>query len=252
MIRKLFPFFTWLMLLTATLSVKAQQFIEKGTIEYEVKTNLKKKFASFKWLENFQENLPQSRTDYFKLSFAGNRSLYKLSARDEKNKVPEWLDDQHEDNEWFSDYGTQTMHLKKVLVGAPFFIRDSLPVIRWKLLNESMNIAGFNCRKAMGRIFDSVYVFVFYTEEIPLSGGPCSINGLPGMILGMTIPRLYTSWMATKVVLTDLKPESLQPAPAKKEQPIAAYRDFLIERTKDWGGSDASGYKEQFLWSALL
>jgi GLPGLI family protein len=35
---------------------------------------------------------------------------------------------------------------------------------------------------------EDVYVFAFYTDDITtISGGPCSINGLPGMILGLTI-----------------------------------------------------------------
>jgi GLPGLI family protein len=44
-----------------------------------------------------------------------------------------------------------------------------------------------------------MFMYCFFTDDITISGGPCSINGLPGMILGLTIPRLYTSYVATKV-----------------------------------------------------
>ena len=89
-----------------------------------------------------------------------------------------------------------------------------------------MTIAGFNCRKAVGKIFDSVYIFVFYAEEIPISGGPCAIRGLPGMIMGMTIPRLYTSWIATKVNVVSVNENVIKPSAAKKMYFKKEYKDF--------------------------
>jgi GLPGLI family protein len=61
-----------------------------------------------------------------------------------------------------------------------------------------------------------VYVFAFYTDDIMISGGPCSINGLPGMILGLTIPRLYTSFIATKVAVKKVTATEIIPVKAKK------------------------------------
>ena len=34
---------------------------------------------------------------------------------------------------------------------------------------------------------DTVYVVAFYTEDIPVSGGPEMFGGLPGMILELTV-----------------------------------------------------------------
>jgi len=69
------------------------------------------------------------------------------------------------------------------------------------------------CRKAVGILFDTVTVFAFYTDEIVISGGPEGINGLPGMILGVGIPRLHTTWFATKVsILNDGDIKSITPA----------------------------------------
>jgi hypothetical protein len=38
---------------------------------------------------------------------------------------------------------------------------------------------------------EDVYVFAFYTDDITISGGPCSINGTR-YDFRLTIPRLYT------------------------------------------------------------
>jgi GLPGLI family protein len=115
-------------------------------------------------------------------------------------------------------------------------------------------IAGFNCRKAVGKIFDSVYVFAFYTDEIMISGGPCSINGLPGMILGMTIPRLFTSWIATKVMINDVNDTAIKPASTKKSFPNKEFKNLLTDRIKEWEEyyKDDKSVATRFLWNALL
>jgi GLPGLI family protein len=88
-----------------------------------------------------------------------------------------------------------------------------------------------------------------------LPGGPCTINGLPGMILGMTIPRLYTSWIATKINTNKLSAEIIEPASSKnifKRSNIAATID---EKTKDWSdGDDPDSRKwiEQLIWNVML
>ena len=120
--------------------------------------------------------------------------------------------------------------------------------IDWKLVpNETREIAGFNCRKAVGKIFDSVYVFAFYTDEITISGGPMGIQGLPGMILGVTIPRMFTSWIATKVQVNGVK-TNIVVAPTKGKKKKAAELQENVQRaTKDWGT-----WGQQSVWNLFL
>ena len=142
---------------------------------------------------------------------------------------------------------------KKSIEGSPLNIKDSLTNIEWKLINENMSIADFNCRKAVGKIFDSVYVFVYYSEEIPISGGPCNVTGLPGMIMGMTIPRLFTSWIATKVNVVSVNESIIKPASAKKIYHKKEFNNLLIDITKDWGWDEESkARKARFVWNSFL
>jgi GLPGLI family protein len=129
--------------------------------------------------------------------------------------------------------------------------------IEWKITNENREIAGYNCRKAVGKIFGDVYVFAFYTDEIMISGGPCSINGLPGMILGLTIPRLHTSFVATKVDLKNIAATEIVPVKAKKVYTEKELRTTLTDVTKDWftyGDDEAEKKKRKdlFFWNAFL
>ncbi len=47
-----------------------------------------------------------------------------------------------------------------------YLLTDSLRAIEWKIGTEIREIAGFDCRKAVGKIFDSIVVIAFYTDEI--------------------------------------------------------------------------------------
>ncbi|HOZ80174.1 MAG TPA: GLPGLI family protein [Ferruginibacter sp.] len=237
-------------------SAAAQQvFIEKASIEFEVKTNVKKTIGNGMWADMLKENMPQFKTGYYKFNFSDNKSIYKFDRWAEGPKVPEFLRRDDETNVYFFDYTTQKIFQQKAIVGSEFLVQDSIPKINWRITNESREIAGFNCRKAVGVILDSVYVFAFYTDEIVIPGGPCSINGLPGMILGMTIPRLYTSFMATKVSLTGVNETEIKPVAAKKYSTRGDLRNLLTERSKEWysdDNEDSKNWRNQFIWSALL
>jgi GLPGLI family protein len=233
----------------------AQQFIDKAVIEYEVKTNIKKTMGNSNWAEMVKENLPQFKTGYYSYTFANNKSVYKFDRWDEKAKVPEWMRKSDEENVWYVDFEKGIYNMQKDVFGSMFNVEDSIIKINWQFSNESRVIAGFNCRKAIGKIFDSVYVFAFYTDEITIPGGPCSINGLPGMILGLTIPRMYTSFIATKINVNTVAEENIKPAKAKKYYTTFNLKTTIIERTKDWRNNDdeeSKKWREQFYWGTLL
>ena len=227
-------------------NVAAQQFVNKATVEYEVKTNVKKTMGNNSWDEMMKDNMSQFKTGIYTFSFANNKSLYKFDRWDPSTKIPEWTKKNHEKN---------NMSVKKTIVGSNFFVSDSIPNIEWQLSNESRIIAGYNCRKATGKLFDSVYVFAFYSDEITISGGPCSLNGLPGLILGLTIPRMYTSWIATKVSIDVADEKAIVPFTSKKTYTTKTLQGFIKENTKDWFNEDDADSKkeiQQFLWSSAL
>lgn len=241
----------------ATLIVTAQNFLSKATVEYEVKTNLKKTLSNDMWSEAIKDKLPEFKTSYYYYTFNDNKSIFQYHHQDERNKIPEWMRRGEEDNAWYFDHNTGKSVIKKNVAGTDFVIDDSMLNIKWKLSNENRMIAGFNCRKATGIIMDSVYVFAFYTDEIMIPGGPCNINGLPGLVMGLTIPRLYTSWIATKVMVNGIDLASIKPATSKKPYTWASYTKVIKERTKEWvetepDDPDANKWYNMFIWNAFL
>lgn len=236
---------------------KAQQFVDKAVIEYEVNTNLKKTMSNNSWSEMMKDNLSDLKISYFTYTFADNKSLFKFDRWSPKTRIPKHEKEADEENIWYFDFTAGKMNMQKLIVGTNFTIADSIPKIQWKITNEHREIAGYNCRKAVGKIMDDVYVFAFYTDDITISGGPCSINGLPGMILGLSIPRLYTSFIATKIDLNSSNPADIKPITAKKTYDLIGLKSMLEEKAKDWysWGEDKEENKRQkniFLWNAFL
>jgi GLPGLI family protein len=234
----------------------AQQFIDKAVIEYEVKTNAKKRMGNGSWAEMLKDQMSQFKTGYYTYTFADNKSIYKFDRWDEKSKVPEFLRKSDEENIWYFDFTAGKFNMQKDVYGSKFYVSDSIPVIDWKITNENREIAGFNCRKAVGKIMDSVYVFAFYTDEITIPGGPCSVSGLPGMILGLTIPRMYVSYIATKVMLNGVNTAAIKPVEAKKNYTYATLKSTIKERIKEWvsedDDEDGKMWMNQFVWSIYL
>lgn len=235
----------------------AQQFVDKAVIEYEVNTNLKKTMSNDSWDEMMKENLSDLKISYFTYTFENDKSVYKFDRWSPKTRIPKHEKEADEENTWFFDFTAQKMNVQKQIVGTNFVIADSIPNIEWKITNERREIAGYNCRKAVGKIFDDVYVFAFYTDDITITGGPCSINGLPGMILGLSIPRLYTSYIATKIDLKIKDSAIIKPIAAKKTYDFKELKTLIEEKTKDWYtyGEDKEENKRQknmFLWNAFL
>jgi GLPGLI family protein len=250
-------FLIGLSLLTINLPIISQPFIASGKVEYEVKTNFKKTMGTGMWADMMaQYNNSSFNTGYYHLSFANNKSIYQFDHWHETEKMPEFLRKSDEENKWYANFAAGTFTTKKDIWGSAFFIQDSLPKIEWKLLNENRVIAGFNCRKAVGKIMDSVYVFAFYSEEILLPGGPTSINGLPGLILGLTIPRMYTSYIATKITLDAPEANNIQVPQTKKYFTKQQFAKEIKDRIKEWvsenDDEDSKNWLQQFTYRTFL
>lgn len=225
----------------------AQQFISSGTIEFEMRMNNHKSMGEGVWADMFRDKIPQFSTYWYSYAFDNNKSLYKFDRQDEKSKVP-FFNNNIDEDVWYSDFETSTSIKRKFVFDDHYLLTDSLSQINWKLVpNETREIAGFNCRKAVGILFDSVYVFAFYTDEILIPGGPMGLHGLPGMILGITIPRMYSSWIATKVDIVNVNKASITPPLKGKKKQGSELIETVKKATSDWGS-----WGQQAVWNIFL
>jgi len=222
-------------------------FLKQGRIEFEKKENLWARIDSSysandggdnTWRDFARKAVPQFRLSYFNLFFNGNRSLY--APGKEGTVIRNGWDEDFStgsENIVFSNTETQQLTAQKSVFRETFLIQDSLRQIKWKITDETRNIAGFECRRANALIMDSLYVVAFYTDAITISSGPEYFTGLPGTILGVSIPHEHISWFATKVFTDPITDAQLKvPTSKGKKYTNASLLAFLKENMKDWGG----------------
>jgi GLPGLI family protein len=231
-------------------------FISKGKIEFEKRVNIYRNLedvqssedGGFDWISELRKQLPEWNTTYFNLYFDGDKTLYQPGREStQAQKVPTWYDGPAEDNVVYCDLNADKSISQKTVFESTFLIQDSLRKANWKITNDTREIAGFKCRKATTIINDSVFVVAFYTDQITTNGGPESFNELPGMILGLVVPRLHTTWYATKVELTEPTPQQLTPPTKGKKANNEELIEKLRSSMKDWG---KGGQRAQ--WGILL
>ena len=122
-------------------------------------------------------------------------------------------------------------------------MKDSVRKINWKITTETREIAGYQCRRANALIMDSIYVVAFYTDQIPVSGGPESFGGLPGMILGLALPHENMTWFATKVTDRAVTPKELYIPVKGKPVDNKGLMNVLGKAFKNWGSEAQSNLK---------
>jgi GLPGLI family protein len=242
-------FLLYLLLLVVLQSRGQQKFLFEGKIEYERKINVHRQVdpsESSDWFTEFVKKAPPFHTSQFVLQFKDTRTIYKLA--DELPRIDMvWLLGPAKENIVVNDLERKTRKSHKTVFEKRFIVTDTVQQFKWKITDETRTIAGMECRKAVTIICDSVYVVAFYTDEIPVSGGPESFSGLPGMILGLAIPRLHTTWFATRVVLTSPTPSELELTARGQMTDEKKLMTALNSSFKDWGK-----YRDKNIWWILL
>jgi GLPGLI family protein len=225
-------------------------FLNSGHIEFEKRVN---QFAFYDredeqspWFQEMKKTFPKMISEVYYLDFTENKTVYKLGKENTETKYM-WGQKPSTSDVSVKNMATGEITLQRDIFEQTYLIKDSLRNYEWKITNETRTIAGFECRKAVTKICDSVYVVAFYTNEITVSSGPESFGGLPGMILGLAVPRLQVTWFATKVELTPPTEATLNPKQKGKTANWKLFEKDLNKAMADWGK-----YGAKVMWTSLL
>ncbi|WP_285056656.1 GLPGLI family protein [Pedobacter ginsengisoli] len=223
---KNFFFLFVILLLSGSHAASAQQtgLITSGTVEYTKTINM---YALLKpggdnvnelAFEQYKQQQPQFARLYSKLSFNNGETLFTPVSAGNLSagffSIPQIA---LQNSTVFVNHNNHTLASQKTVYDATYLLKDSVGKIRWRLTSELRDIAGYSCRRANGMTQDSLYVVAFYTDQIPVPGGPESFTGLPGMILQVALPHEHINWIASKVAVGPVAPAALR-APKKGRQ----------------------------------
>lgn len=222
-------------------------FLSQGRIEFEKRVNVYAQLeGDDSWTEMTKKNMAQFRVNYYDLSFHQQITFFR-PGREVAGNSNRLGEQPAEDNVVYADLEKHQYTGMKEVSDQRFLVKDSTRVIRWKLTDETRNIAGFECRRANALIMDSIYVVAFYTDAIVTPGGPEGFCGLPGMILGIALPHEHVTWFATKVYAEEVPAATLKP-PVKGE--VVTHKtlyDKLHKQMGDWGK-----YGQRYIVASML
>jgi len=222
-------------------------FAFEGTIDFEKSTNMHAQIPRMINKDNemfyraaydqYKTTQPQFRILKSTLAFSKDKTLFTPIEPDAGPRVMfnEQVAIAPQNNIIYTDLAASKIIAQKTIYEEKFLVTDSIRKITWKITSETRDIAGYTCRRANAIMMDSIYVVAFYTDEIPVSGGPESFAGLPGMILGVALPHENVTWFA-KLVTPKALPAGTIAAP-KKGKPtdnnglIATLKSVM----KNWG-----------------
>lgn len=234
-----------------TLNTQAQtRFINSGRIEFEVKKNQHRQLEDDgeegEWVKELKKNMPKFVTETYELRFNEEKSIYKLAKENTDNKYL-WGGKPSETDNVMQDLKNNKVSIQRDVYERTYLVQDSTRQLEWRITEETRDIAGFECKKAVTKICDSVYIVAFYTDQITVSSGPESFSGLPGMILGLAVPRLAMTWFATKVELAEPTIQQLSPTQKGKKTGWKALETDMKKALKDWGK-----YGDRQMWRLML
>lgn len=210
-------------------------FTTSGTITYEKSINtyaiirrlygddLTKGFLSQAY-EQYKKTQPQFRVLKSTLVFDATKTLFTPVPPDAASNSFFSLPNTDQFNTIYTDLDARTIVEQKAVFEQTFLVKDSVRRIKWKITDETRDIAGYHCRRANGLMMDSIYVVAFFANQIPVSGGPESFGGLPGMILEVALPHENLVWKATSV--TEGAGQAI--SPPKKGKPVNNKQLFEI------------------------
>nr|WP_121269693.1 GLPGLI family protein [Pedobacter schmidteae] len=230
-----------------TLFAQNVRFTSSGIIEFEKTIN---KHAAFKkalegsdgmldnLFDSYKKSTPQFKVVKSTLKFSAGKTLFTPVAAETDGSMMSF-DGMGPDqpNIVYTNLDAHTFTTEKIVFDETFLLKDNTRKINWKLTSEMRTIAGYECRRANAIIMDSVYVVAFYTDKIPVSGGPESFTGLPGMILGIAMPHDNVTWFAKTVTDRPIPESEIKPPVKGKPTDHKGLLETINKLLGKWGGN---------------
>ncbi len=78
---------------------------------------------------------------------------------------------------------SKNIYIRKLNIrGTNYDIKDSLPVLKWQILDSVQKMKGFTIQKAV-TTYQNKPITAWFAEDIPVNTGPRIFQGLPGLIM---------------------------------------------------------------------
>jgi len=251
---------TLLLCLSGSLYMQAQDF--KGIATYESKMTLPESAEKedMPKLDDEMEKMIEEAMESalhktYTLAFDKNASLFAEEQKLEPvNPMVNIRIERQGDGALYKNIKENKLLIETDLYEKEFLISDTLRKYQWKLEQDTKKIGSYTCYKAtatikasedekkereglLGAIAKDTKLTVWYSPEIPVSHGPSSFWGLPGLILEANDG--FTTYLCSKIVLNPKEKVEIK-APKKGQKVSAAeFEKIALKKAKEF--QDANG-----------
>lgn len=216
---------------------------KEGRVYFERKTNLEKRFkgSDSPWASRMKG---KDKIDKFELLFTDSTSIF-LPILSEVQEEMSWATSK---NKVYQNFSTGERISFIGFWSGDLIVEDSIKTRQWKMTTSKRIIAGYECRKVFWEVGDSLRIYAWYAEEIPVSTGPETFNGLPGLILGLATEDGGVVYFAREVEFKDVEVEKNIPEYKKKK--ARSEKELREELVEQFGKDDnmKSYIKSLFIW----
>ncbi|RYY62921.1 MAG: GLPGLI family protein [Chitinophagaceae bacterium] len=227
------------------LPATAQQKEGKVTYQRTMELNI-----SLQGNPELARSIPKTRTNTFELNFDGSTASWKqLQELQTEEAVGPGISLQFagsDDLNWF-DLANARKLQQTELAGKNYLVSDSIKPGNWKLTDETKNILGHPCRKAISTVISRRFITsmdngkmerkempdtsqseAWFTTDIPVPVGPEVQGQLPGLILELSLRSGKVLYTALEISAKPDGPALKEPTRGKKMNAA----DFAKERSR--------------------
>ena len=227
-----------LLLLTLIATTSLAQNTE-GVVSYKRKTYWLKIIGRMTYLsqeekdraaqtwKNFEE---ENNAEKMKMAFNANESLYTYASEQGTTDDGQYSW-RNRELQLYRNFEKKKKTEVEEMLGKTYIVEDSLRTPVWKIGNQIKDVAGYICMKAETEDpIKKQKITAWFAQDIPVPAGPERYNGLPGLILELSLNDGDVVIEATNVTFRKLTPDDLKLPKLKGKKINDAAYDAMIRK----------------------
>ena len=133
----------------------------------------------------------------------------------------------------YVDLEAGTMVEARRFLGRTFRVARERPTLEWQLTADQAEHLGYMVIKATAQQDSATTIEAWFTPQIPVSGGPASYGGLPGMILVLSVNSGQVQYQATDVAMGEVEEGLIGPPREGDEVSSEEFEQLVRERLEE-------------------
>lgn len=124
-------------------------------------------------------------------------------TKGESNEITISYQDKKQNVNYFN-FKKDTLLSVENILGEAVLVQESIPKLKWKLINETKVIDSIEVSKAVCDFRGRKYT-AWYALSYPISAGPWKLHGLPGLIFEVSDETKRFNWLIKKISYENLE-----------------------------------------------